>query len=194
MHISQHSQLCVPRLNHALSLNNPSITSVGTSLKYNIMEKILSSKGKTLIVLNNFKYRLDKRLKSSEDRWRCSEKTCGSVLFTCEDGNVISRVVKEHNHEPCAEKALDRQRVNSAVKKKVVENMNAELIHREIAEQEASVSSLTKQDIMTLIRKSVRKTQQKALPKLPESSAEVSLSTTVRKCPCHTELVYLLSE
>lgn len=142
------------------------------------MEKIFSSKGKTLIVLNNFKYRFDKRLKSSyEDRWRCSEKTCGSVLFTFEDGTVISRMANEHNHEPYAEKALNRQRVNNAVKKKALDSMNekpAELIHREIAEQKASMSSLTKQD-MPLIRNSIRKTKQKTLPKLPESPAEVSL-------------------
>lgn len=141
------------------------------------MEKMFSSKGKTLIVLNNFKYRFDHKLKSSyEESWRCSVKSCGGALFTVEDGSVFSRLGKEHNHEPHAERNLNRQRINNAVKRKAVENIDevpAKLIRREIAEQKASV--LTRHD-MTLIKNSICKERQKALPKFPKSSAKVSFS------------------
>lgn len=144
------------------------------------MEKIFSSKGKILIVLNNFKYRFDQILKSTyEERWRCSVKSCGGALFTVEDGSVFSRLGKKHNHEPHAERNLNRQRINNAVKRKAVEKIDetpAKLIRREIAEQKAAVSSvLTRQD-MKLIKNSISKERQKALPKFPKSSAKVSFS------------------
>lgn len=139
------------------------------------MEKSVTTKGKPLIIYKNFKYRLDEKVKSTdEERWRCTNKSCKAKIFTMEDGNILSTVSGEHNHQPIADGELNRQRVATGVKRRAEKNPEerpAKILHAEISDHRDVVDSLTKNDVR-LLQNTICRTKLKSLPKLPKNIGE----------------------
>lgn len=52
------------------------------------METILSQRGNTLIIFENFKFRKAEKTQVGL-KWRCTQKNCASILFTDEMVSVI---------------------------------------------------------------------------------------------------------
>lgn len=80
---------------------------------------IQSEKGKPLLVLDDFKYRKKKYLKTGECFWTCSVSTCNGKVYTLGSEYAITRKDTTHNHEKKIENN-SRQIVKSARKRKYV--------------------------------------------------------------------------
>ena len=62
------------------------------------MERILSEKKREQIILNGFFYRLDRKLASGRESWRCVDEKCKGRIHV--DGGSSWKTVTEHNHVP----------------------------------------------------------------------------------------------
>ena len=62
------------------------------------MERILSEKKREQIILNGFFYRLDRKLVSGKESWRCVDEKCKGRIHV--DGGGSWKTVTEHNHVP----------------------------------------------------------------------------------------------
>ena len=79
-----------------------------------------SQRGKTLLVLNNFKYREHHRtLSSGETKWRCFKKNCNAFLHTLGDSSnrIITNKNEHHNHDAEKENILERCKLTLATKR-----------------------------------------------------------------------------
>uniref|UniRef100_A0A8D8VV18 FLYWCH-type domain-containing protein n=1 Tax=Cacopsylla melanoneura TaxID=428564 RepID=A0A8D8VV18_9HEMI len=61
------------------------------------VHKMMSEKGKDLIVVNNFKFRFHKSLAHGIKRWSCVEKKCKSFIKT-DEFDCVLEFPKEHDH------------------------------------------------------------------------------------------------
>ena len=62
------------------------------------MERILSEKNREQIILNGFFYRLDRKLASGKESWRCVDEKCKGRIHV--DGGSSWKTVTDHNHVP----------------------------------------------------------------------------------------------
>lgn len=137
--------------------------------------KIISSeKGKTLLVLDEHKFREKKILKSGETFWTCTVSSCNAKVFTIGPEKLISRKETVHNHEKDVKK-LNRQIVSVASKRKATENITerpSKIIHSVIRENSDTIHSLTRKDI-TYIRNNMYYKRREVQPSLPSSISDV---------------------
>lgn len=134
-----------------------------------------SSRGKTLLVLENHVFSKDKVLKSGEVYWRCVKKAlnCTASVFTVGPDNIISRQKLEHNHQ-ANEDGLSRKIISNACKRKAKEDISEKpstVIRRELSSN--LPLNLTVTDIAN-IRRNVYNCRRKLLPgALPTNIQEV---------------------
>lgn len=110
---------------------------------------ILSEKGKSLLVLDGYKFRGKKILKSGETFWTCTVSKCNAKVFTLGPGNTISRKETEHNHGNDMKK-LNRQILNVESKQKAIEDITerpSKIIDTVMDENIDTMNSLTRKDI-----------------------------------------------
>lgn len=75
---------------------------------------ILSKKGKTLLIIDYFKFCLVEKLKTGQCRWRCAKKVQVCSHFTSDsDCNVVLKSDLVHNHSQ--ELNIQRQALNNSV-------------------------------------------------------------------------------
>lgn len=121
-------------------------------------EIIYSEKGKTLIVLNNFKYRFHKLLAGGVKRWVCSlaaSKKCTAFIKTTSD-NRIAECADKHNHQQLSDASINRQKFNNDLKRKATEDICErvlKIIQRELLK--ADINTLTINDVRC-VRKNKR--------------------------------------
>lgn len=88
------------------------------------LNEIVSERGKVLLCLNNFKFYKQTILKSGEEKWRCENKKCSSVLRTITSGNIrtITFQRTQHNHDALTENELQRKMLGTEAKRKATRN------------------------------------------------------------------------
>lgn len=97
---------------------------------------MLSERGKTLLVINNYKFYMSKKLKrSGQYRWTCiSRCNCRAMVHTLStDFNVITKCNLTHNHPEV--KNILRQALSNAIKSKPMDNLlerPSQLIYEEL--------------------------------------------------------------
>ena len=129
---------------------------------------MFSEKGRTLRVVDNFKFRFHKRLGEDMERWACTTKSCSAYMKIGPDGSVIFQKL-EHNHPAVADRILTRQSVSNSVKRKAVENMNERPKKMICAEMTAEASNILKEWDMDLMRRTVHRARASERPPLPKT-------------------------
>lgn len=137
---------------------------------------IESTKGKELILLNNFKYRKCYQLQSGEMKWRCSVKTCSAKIYTMGEDYVIikSEVLHSHNSDI---KKLHRQILSTSCKRKAAEDLTevpAKIIRRELQKE---LSPLITTTDVECVRRNIYACRRRHLPSVLPKSLEETQKT-----------------
>lgn len=117
--------------------------------------KMYSEKGKLLLVLNNFKFRQYRLLKTGEMSWSCTNKNCNAKLYTIGEEHMFSRTTNDHtNHEADPIQILNRQKINNSVKRKADELSFLEkprkIIRLEVEKDVNILNTLTDRDMIRI--------------------------------------------
>ena len=107
------------------------------------MKNVLSQRGNSLLVHESFKFRKVFTVKGSEkDCWRYTNKKCKGRLYTLEDGNIISKLVNEHSHDPLTVSVINREAISNSIKRKVdsTDENPSKLVRVEINKNAEAVS------------------------------------------------------
>ena len=94
------------------------------------MELVKSTKGKDMIIYNDYRFRKDKSA-PNKIYWRCINKNCKSRLTTGLDYNQISQNGIEHNHPPSPNEGIIIDTMNKIKKRCLDENSSIPSIYRE---------------------------------------------------------------
>jgi len=88
------------------------------------LTEIISERGKVLLCLNKFKYYKQIILKSGEEKRRCENKKCSTVLKTINTAKnrTITFQRTEHKHDPLSENSLQRQILSTGAKRKATKD------------------------------------------------------------------------
>jgi FLYWCH zinc finger domain len=138
------------------------------------LKTTVSVRGKQLLVLDSFKFRKFKELKSGEIFWRCTEKRCTAKVFTVGSENTVCRSDLNHSHL-ADEKKLNRQIVCNSAKRKAAEDIAerpSKIIHMAIKENVDQLNSLSVKDV-TYIRNNIYHKRRQLQPELPQCRQEV---------------------
>jgi len=138
------------------------------------MEFLESKRGGRIVLYNNFKYNFGStNKKDNSTRWRCVTRTCDAKLYT-DKNDAFTSAVGEHNHNEYDKSNINRQIINTACKRKSLEDLHTrpkKIILKEIAQNDAS-SYLNVVDIKRL-RNNMYKSRAKVLPPNPTDINEV---------------------
>ena len=135
------------------------------------MERLLSEKGKVLLVVEGFKFSAQKCLKNNVQRWACTKKTCRAYIKTKAEQEIVETFL-EHNHEKENDQIFKRKKISNSLKRKVIEdpserpskNFKTEL-------KKGDVNTLTVDDV-DLIRKNLNYALRSVFPKSPKTVEE----------------------
>lgn len=86
------------------------------------VRKILSEKGRTILIVKNFKFSFHKDLAGGAKRWKCTQKGCRAFLKTNENEETFETNLS-HNHIGSSSEELLRQELRNSVKRKSVEGL-----------------------------------------------------------------------
>lgn len=136
---------------------------------------VKSNYGNTVLLVDNYKFKKEKDLKSGESYWRCikTRTKCTAKIFTVGSDYIISRTENDHNHPPEVQK-VNRQIVSTACKRKAIEDIAekpSKIIRCEL--EKSLPDTFTMQDI-EYVRRNIYNCRRKELPSsLPKSIEEV---------------------
>jgi hypothetical protein len=136
-----------------------------------VAKVISSEKGKNLIVIKGFKFRFQKIIADSIERWRCTNKK-RKCKIKCNESREIFGGNAMHNHDADSEACLNRQILNNSVKMKAMEDFSErprKPIHKELQSQ--YVDTLTYKDIRNISR-NIHKARSSQLLPLPTDTEE----------------------
>jgi hypothetical protein len=112
------------------------------------LETILTNKGKPGLIVDGFKYRMDKENKSFH-LWRCVKRSYNARSKTdVNDLMIIDNQRMDHSHEPDQERTLQRQKLRQECKKRALEER----------------TERPKKEIITELRKKEKTETDKLLP------------------------------
>lgn len=133
---------------------------------------VVSERGKPLLVLEDFTYRLKRELKNGEKFWTCTKSNCNAKVFTV--GDVLSRRDTTHHHEADPQ-TISRKVISSTAKRKATENLSerpSKIIHSALIDNVGDFKNLTVTDINS-IKRNIYNERRKTLPPLPKSTEDV---------------------
>lgn len=133
------------------------------------MEKVLSERGKELIIYQFYKFSY-KELTKKGHKWRCAHKSCNSKLYIDEDKTTILSEEIKHDHPP--PNNLERQIISNQVKRKAMDNLTEKplkIISKEISNH---VINNLKTDDISNIRQNLYRARRKNTPTLPTNLRE----------------------
>ncbi|KAF0715361.1 MULE domain-containing protein, partial [Aphis craccivora] len=138
------------------------------------IEVITSNRGNIMLIYKNFKFIHAYTSKDSITRWRCYEKKCTAKIFT-KTNYVLVKVEGSHaaDHSAIDRFLIDRQIINSACKRKAVEDVSMrpkKIILREIGQSSCTTISVNDVD---RVRKNMYESRRKILPANPTSIQSV---------------------
>lgn len=137
---------------------------------------VRSIRDKTLLVLENYKFSVQKEIKSSsETRWKCINRKCKGNIYTLGLHNdadiVITKSDLSHNHEANVS-ALNRQIIGSTCKRKAVEDLAerpSKILKHVLSEN--LPESLSTVD-MGYLRKNMYNARRQIIPVLPKNISD----------------------
>ena len=136
------------------------------------MEKILTNKGKPGLIVDGYKYRIDKGNKSSH-LWRCVKRSCNARYKTdVNDLMIIDNQRMDHSHEPEQERILQGQKLRQKCKKRALEETTErpkKVIITELGKKEKTETNKLLPEDVSSVRQSVYRVRRKTQPKLPKS-------------------------
>lgn len=141
------------------------------------LSEITSVRGKTLLVLNQFKYKeQNRKLSSGETKWRCVKDRCNAYLKTIGSSSdrVLTSSKQNHSHGTELENVLQRQILSATAKRKAESDIcekPGKIIRKALSEQPEQ-DALTMKDL-ECVRKNIYYARRKSLPALPKSVTEV---------------------
>lgn len=139
-----------------------------------ISKKFETEKGKPCILVNGYKYREYKILKSvGSIRYRCTNKNCQSSIYVDNNVTKVLSMLNEHNHENISENISSRQIINSRIKRKCENNLFTrpnKIIRQELRSTENDLQTVHSD--IKLWRKSMYDFRKKKLPTIPKSLEE----------------------
>jgi len=109
-------------------------------------EFIESNRGKTLLVIDNYKFSIGSvNKKNNSKRWRCIKRDCHAKVYT-ENQIVVQHHAENvsHNHSPYDRNSISRQIVSSACKRKATDEPSVrpkKIILKEVGENDNTQSS-----------------------------------------------------
>lgn len=124
-------------------------------LYFFIVFVLFSERGCGILVVDGYKYRLDKKLARDRKRWKCANETCKCALKTSFNYEVLE-YVNAHNHNKYSEMQLRRMLFINDLKKEISEGMllsneNAsEYLKRRLADESVQQIGLTPNDIISI--------------------------------------------
>ncbi|GFS18767.1 hypothetical protein ElyMa_003271000 [Elysia marginata] len=133
------------------------------------MEKYTMSTGHTGIILQGYRFRIDRAGKSVSS-WRCVKSSCKARCQTDLDISTVLKQTNEHNHEPESEAFIARHEARQACKRKATELMNEK--PSKIAGAEALSSHHLDYNAVKQFREAVYKARLKIKPPLPKNRQE----------------------
>ena len=146
------------------------------------MQKILTHKGKPGLIVDGYKYRMDKENNSSH-LWRCLKRSCNARCKT--DVNdlmiIIDNQRMDHSHKPEQERTLQRQKLRQECKKRALEETTErpkKVIITELGKKEKTETYKLFPEDVSSVRQSVYHVRRKTQPKLPKSREEIHESLT----------------
>lgn len=147
----------------------------------------VSQRGKKVLIVNCYTYRLHKKLAGNNLRWCCCKKSCTASLKTADEENPVTifDANLNHNHE-VEENVINRKHLSNTLKRKAKDDIcekPSKLIHRELMKND--ISTLTTKDV-ELVRRCMYNSRRSLQPKLPTSTKEVhelleNISVTTNK-------------
>ncbi|KAK3706252.1 hypothetical protein RRG08_056470 [Elysia crispata] len=163
------------------------------------MEKYTTSTGHTGIILQGYRFRIDRAGKSVSS-WRCVKSSCKARCQTDFDISTVLKQTNEHNHEPESEAFIARHEARQACKRKATELMNEK--PSKIACAEALSSHHLDYNAVKQFREAVYKACLKIRPPLPKNIQETfqalnqhnTFSKHVWKNDAENNIVMLTSE
>lgn len=138
------------------------------------ISKVISERGKEVLIVESGKFTKDKVLKSGETYWRCAIRSCRAKVFTMGVEDLISRSDLQHNHSLDLKK-LNRQTISSAVKRKATEDVAerpSKIIHSVLQKHCEEMSTVSVRDIC-YIRNNLYNSRRKLQPPLPKTIEDV---------------------
>lgn len=143
------------------------------------MSRMYSQRGSKLPVVNDYKCRLHKILKSDIERWACIVKTC--VAYVKYDRRDVIDQHLDHNHEPNSGERLNRQKVANASKQKATSDIveRPSKVMKRVTDADV-LTTLTEQG-RAQIYKSIRRARAKIRPAKPKTIEEVHVTQTSTK-------------
>lgn len=136
--------------------------------------KVVSERGKKVLIVESAKFTKDKVLKSGEIYWRCAIRSCKAKVFTMGAEDLISRCDLQHDH-PKDIKKLNRQIISNSVKRKATEELSerpSKIIHSVLKKHSEQISTLSVRD-MYYIRNNLYNNRRKHQPPLPKTTEDV---------------------
>lgn len=91
------------------------------------MESMISSRGKSLLVLNGYKFRHQKMLINGDQRWACCMQNCLAYARTNPLGELTVCSL-QHDHEPLGNNELNWEKLKNTVKEKVMMGEDLEVV------------------------------------------------------------------
>lgn len=134
------------------------------------METFISRRGRVGILVQGFRFRLDKIHKEWKT-WRCCNKQCHSRCTTDLELTSILTVPSTHNHNKEDAKEIDLLNIRATCKRKAVEQPNERPL-KLICTELPGESSINYNDINS-IRRSMYSERRKQRPSLPTNQDEV---------------------
>ena len=86
------------------------------------VEKYTTNKGKDGIIVDGYKYRLDKAFKNT-NLWRCTQTQCGAYCKTNLTDLMVLDGRTDHNHEIEDDRKVQRSKLRQACKCKAVDDI-----------------------------------------------------------------------
>lgn len=118
-------QLCN---NYSVSASYTNATSFSSFSKFKIInflqmaEFIESNRGKTLLVIDNYKFSIGSvNKKNNSTRWRCIKRDCHTKVYTQNQIVVQDCENVSHNHSPYNRSTISRQIVSTLCKRKATD-------------------------------------------------------------------------
>ena len=131
------------------------------------------NKGKPGLIVDGYKYRMDKENKSSH---LCVKRSCNARCKTdVNDLMIIDNQRMDHSHEPEEERTLQRQKLRQECKKRYLEETTErpkKVIITELGKKEKTETDKLLPEDVSSVRRSVYRARRKTQPKLMKSREE----------------------
>jgi len=133
-----------------------------------------------MIAFNNYKYNFgSENITTGSIRWRCIKRNCSAKIYTTGGIVTSARDSIQHDHEPLNENEINRQIVNTACKRKALDDVHTypkKIILKELTQNNSSLIENFTNDVINKIRNVIYDSRRKVLSVIPKNIIEAHLT------------------